>query len=614
MELLLDNLRNAIYKRKQSGEKTSIIPDTRLLILIALIGSLSFLMGRVALCYSLIPCPIALMTVLMSRGKAHIYALPLVILGMFSALKTGLDYPGDMIALFLCTIVFFFPVTRKLSLIYRALITGGLMVSVKTAYYLWTGLFFLYDSLTVALELLILFTFIYVFYSFFNIVDKGFTDETKPVEAIAVFSTMGMILIAGIGISSIGPISLIHLAALFLTLLVGNSIGSMEGALVGILTGMMIMIIGSEIPALAGILGCCGMVAGFFKGQRRILTAVCFAGLVLTFSLVRGYPGLYFSIYEPLIVAFAFVLIPRRAMSQLIKWLSVMKQDDLYYEMAGRKQIKEQLQGYRDVFDRLALCCGTTREFNPARDVIVQQFKGMAKAMEGIAEEMTWRPEPLIAKNPRYKLSIGVAGYAREGSVSGDSYMCTGFREGEYLIVLSDGMGRGARAAEESTLTVNTLYNLLKAGFEVELALKMINSILLLKSGDEIFSTVDMASINLYTGRVKFFKIGAAASFVKRENEVKTIKVSALPMGIIDRIPIESISFQLRKGDQIVIVSDGIADAGQGEESMDWVRSSIKEIHSKDPQTMADLIINRAVQRYGLREKDDMTVITAVVL
>ena len=111
VELLLDNLRNAIYKRKQSGEKTSIIPDTRLLILIALIGSLSFLMGRVALCYSLIPCPIALMTVLMSRGKAHIYALPLVILGMFSALKTGLDYPGDMIALFLCTIVFFFPVT-----------------------------------------------------------------------------------------------------------------------------------------------------------------------------------------------------------------------------------------------------------------------------------------------------------------------------------------------------------------------------------------------------------------------------------------------------------------------------------------------------------------------
>jgi stage II sporulation protein E len=147
----------------------------------------------------------------------------------------------------------------------------------------------------------------------------------------------------------------------------------------------------------------------------------------------------------------------------------------------------------------------------------------------------------------------------------------------------------------------------------VELALKMINSILLLRSDDEIFSTVDMGFIDLTTGRAKIFKIGAASSFIKRDGIVKSIKLSALPMGIIERVPIESISLQLRKGDELIIVSDGITEADRDQDGVEWVRESIQQIRSKDPQTIADLILNKAVQRYGLREKDDMTVLVAVV-
>ena len=206
-----------------------------------------------------------------------------------------------------------------------------------------------------------------------------------------------------------------------------------------------------------------------------------------------------------------------------------------------------------------------------------------------------------------------MASYGKEGRISGDSCLCAPVSEGEFLIALSDGMGQGLKAAEESTVTVNTLFNLVKAGFEVELALRMVNSILLQKSDDEIFSTLDMGFINLYTGRVRIFKIGAAISFIKRANGVKAIKMSALPLGIIEKVPVESISMQLKKGDELIIVSDGITEAEKGTDGLECVKSAILEIRSKDPQTMADLIINRAVQKYGLRKKDDMTVIVALV-
>ena len=181
------------------------------------------------------------------------------------------------------------------------------------------------------------------------------------------------------------------------------------------------------------------------------------------------------------------------------------------------------------------------------------------------------------------------------------------------MIALSDGMGKGESASRESALTITSLYNLMKAGFDVELALKTINSLLLFKSTEEIFSTVDLGLFNKVNGKIKFFKIGAAATFIKRGDKVETIKVSALPMGIVDSIRISHIEIQARRGDEIIIVSDGITEADRTDGQMEWIRETIANIRSRDPQTMSDLIINKAVERYGLKEKDDMTVITAVV-
>ena len=223
-------------------------------------------------------------------------------------------------------------------------------------------------------------------------------------------------------------------------------------------------------------------------------------------------------------------------------------------------------------------------------------------------------PDTLVMQSrEKYSIKVGVSGYSKEGGVSGDSYLCSDFKPGEYMLALSDGMGKGQRALDESALTVTTLFNLMKAGFDVELALKTINNLLLMKSSDEIFSTVDLGIFNKTNGKIKLFKIGAAATFIKRGDKVEVIKVSALPMGIVDSINVSNVEFQARRGDEIIIVSDGITDADRNDAKMEWIKEAILNIRSRDPQTMSDLLINKAVERYGLKEKDDMTVITAVI-
>ena len=73
----------------------------------------------------------------------------------------------------------------------------------------------------------------------------------------------------------------------------------------------------------------------------------------------------------------------------------------------------------------------------------------------------------------------------------------------------------GKQAQAESTLVVDLLEKLLEAGFSRESALKLMNSAMVISAGEESYSTVDFATIDMYTGELELAKTGAAPSFIK---------------------------------------------------------------------------------------------------
>jgi stage II sporulation protein E len=352
------------------------------------------------------------------------------------------------------------------------------------------------------------------------------------------------------------------------------------------------------------------MTAGFFKGLNRIVTGLCFSAVCIAFGLIKGYPELYISIYDPLLASAIFILIPNTVMGRIELMLAKARKNHIYEELIAKDRMQATLNGYLQTFEKLAILYAGTKN---SSNIISMQFKGMAKVTRTMIESLENNETSLLPIKEKYRIKVGVSCYAKEKNISGDSYICSDLTNGDYIIALSDGMGNGESASRESALTVTSLYNLMKAGFDVELALKTINSLLLLKSTEEIFSTVDLCLFNKITGKIKLFKIGAAATFIKRGDKVETIKVSALPMGIVDNIRVNNVELQAKRGDEIIIVSDGITEADRNDSHMEWIRETIENIRSKDPQTMSDLIINKAIERYGLKEKDDMTVITAIV-
>lgn len=219
-----------------------------------------------------------------------------------------------------------------------------------------------------------------------------------------------------------------------------------------------------------------------------------------------------------------------------------------------------------------------------------------------------------LIKSNRYSSVTRVAVcYDNDNYISGDSYTF-GERQNNYYAVLSDGMGRGERAKTESSITINLLEKFLEAGYDKELALRTINSILVLKSNEEVFTTIDMSILDLYKGNAQFIKIGSAPTFIKRKDRVEIINSNTLPVGILKEVDFNIYESNIEDGDFIIMMSDGLLDSN--EEVYDkekWMKDIIENIKSKNPQTIADQILKNSIDVSSDNSKDDMTVLVTKV-
>ncbi len=209
-----------------------------------------------------------------------------------------------------------------------------------------------------------------------------------------------------------------------------------------------------------------------------------------------------------------------------------------------------------------------------------------------------------------FNVSIGAVSRATDGNdVCGDYYRSFRDENGRYIIILSDGMGTGSRAAVDSAMAAELFSKLVKSGLSFDSALSIANSALLVKSSDESLATLDVVCVDLYTGKTDFMKAGAAATFVRHAQSVAQLEEASLPIGILRDISFTKATATLAKGDVILMVSDGILGDCNG-----WIQQELKLWDTRrPPDELANFILNSAVGRKLGKHLDDMTVIAVYV-
>ena len=209
-------------------------------------------------------------------------------------------------------------------------------------------------------------------------------------------------------------------------------------------------------------------------------------------------------------------------------------------------------------------------------------------------------------EKPNYSLSIGFAQNSAEGRLCGDTVKIINDGKGQAVLIISDGMGKGSRAALDGAMGAGLISKLLGAGFGFDSALKVVNCALLVKSNDESLATLDIASIDLFTGKCEIFKAGAPASYIVKNASVTKCELTSMPAGILRGIEFAKRTSVLKLDDMIIMLSDGITDLGD-----EWIEEQLKAFYAKTAQQCADSILQAALIKTEGARRDDMSVICA---
>ncbi len=196
------------------------------------------------------------------------------------------------------------------------------------------------------------------------------------------------------------------------------------------------------------------------------------------------------------------------------------------------------------------------------------------------------------------------AGNGRESGYCGDSVMAFADTRGSEYALLCDGMGSGNAAALCSALSATVLSRLLGAGNRADTSLRMLNGVLCARGQreNEASTTVDLLEIDGVCGTGTFYKCGAAPSYLLRAGQITRFFSRTAPVGILEALDAERISFELQSGDVILQVSDGVTG---GEEDCPWLADMLQNRWDGEAEKFARLILGRA----GENGADDLSVI-----
>ena len=222
--------------------------------------------------------------------------------------------------------------------------------------------------------------------------------------------------------------------------------------------------------------------------------------------------------------------------------------------------------------------------------------------------------ELFFIEKPDYLCLTGVARMKKEEHrVSGDSFSFFYENEGELAMILSDGMGSGEEAEKESESVLLLLERLLAAGFREESAIRLINSVLALRAEQNMYATLDISRINLYSGTCEFIKIGGAATYLRRGKWIECVEANTLPIGMIQKVDYDFSVKKLYDGDYVIMMSDGVLDAVPEASRAEFLNQIIGDEPGQNPQVIAGRILNASLLVQNFEPKDDMTVLVCGV-
>ena len=206
----------------------------------------------------------------------------------------------------------------------------------------------------------------------------------------------------------------------------------------------------------------------------------------------------------------------------------------------------------------------------------------------------------ILVHQVSYNIEYGFQQISLDKQYCGDSYNVFGHQNIQHFI-LSDGMGSGKIARNESKMTIDVLSKLICNDISLERSVQTINALLRLKNKSDLFTTLDFCSIDTTSAKASFVKYGAYDSYHIRGKKILTMQCLNLPMGIVKEIPFAKYEIDLEDEDIVIMVSDGV-----GDKFINLLRKNRSEFQYRHGQAISSYLMD-CCKAEGIH--DDCTII-----
>lgn len=253
--------------------------------------------------------------------------------------------------------------------------------------------------------------------------------------------------------------------------------------------------------------------------------------------------------------------------------------------------------------ERVSLTVGEQDAQKPKIREILESVIGRTMRLTSTVPTVNGKADLFFEPAPKYRIAYGERVVSASDDGCGDKETVIKLGTDKAMVVLSDGMGHGRDADENSSRAVKLISSFYKAGLDHATVLKSVARLMKLGAKEE-FNAVDIAVIDVFTGETDIIKQGARESYLVDNGEVSVIGRGSLPLGIVEETVPFTETVTLGGRSFLVLVSDGIADVI----GSDGMTELLSTLDTRNPDDVAGAVMDNAMRIAG-DERDDASVI-----
>jgi serine phosphatase RsbU (regulator of sigma subunit) len=297
---------------------------------------------------------------------------------------------------------------------------------------------------------------------------------------------------------------------------------------------------------------------------------------------------------------FAAVLIfsISRAVNRIERGTKAVERGDFTYRIRMRpsNQLGEMAQSFDRMTESIASLLATVAE--------------KERLQSEIAIAATIQRNLLPREGPQVRGVSFSAHFEPTASIGGDYYDVFNLDKSKLAVAIGDVSGHGLSTGLVMAMVKAAITTLVEEGADEATLFHRLNDLVRRSTERRAFMTLAFTIFDLERGRIRHTNAGHLYPYMLRDGVDAPISIESpsLPLGVRSEITTRTVEVDLREGDTIVYLSDGIVEA-QDEEGdpfgFEKLERILAEQSDRSPSAIRDAILNAVAQHTGTRPADD---------